>query len=94
VGLEPQPDNIHVLPENSLWSVRDPHNPVALSSHGNREDAVRHAREEAVRRGCGIAVHAADGSLESKELAQVPSHSIGTRLRKAAAMLWPFRLER
>lgn len=58
---------IHVLPENTYWTVRVSGSPTALSTHPTREEALEAGRREARVRGCELWLHGETGELLSQE---------------------------
>ena len=58
--------NQHVVPHQRGWAVKGSGNSCATSVHGTQREAIKAAREAAIRRGGELLIHGKNGRIRER----------------------------
>jgi hypothetical protein len=59
--------NIHTVPYEGKWAVKEEGSSTPLKTHGTKKKAVRDGREVAKERGVEHFIHGKDGKIQDRE---------------------------
>jgi hypothetical protein len=59
--------NVHTVPYEGKWGVKEEGSSIPLKIHDTKEKAVEHGREVAMERGVEHFIHGKDGKIQDRE---------------------------